>query len=136
MKTAIVATIVAGAAAFTPAQKQSVSTQLAGANGKAAFGSEIGAQIPLGFWDPLGIVEDGDKENFDRLRWVELKHGRIAMLAVVGYLTTYAGVRFPGAGDIPSGFAALDAIPGMVWAQMFATWGLMEAANQNQGNAP
>ena len=25
-----------------------------------------------------------DREKFERLRWVELKHGRIAMLAVVG----------------------------------------------------
>jgi hypothetical protein len=36
------------------------------------------------------------------------------MLAVVGYLVTYAGVRFPGAEDIPSGFAALDNLPDMV----------------------
>merc|ERR1711957_685651 len=67
---------------------------------------------------------------------VELKHGRVSMLAVVGYLTTAAGVRFPGAEDIPGGFAALDAIPGMVVAQMAATLAMMEMANQNQGNAP
>merc|ERR1711906_19536 len=78
----------------------------------------------------------GDKDNFDRLRWVELKHGRIAMLGVVGYLVTYAGVRFPGAEDIPSGFAALDNLHGMVWAQMIATWATMEAANQDQFKAP
>ena len=69
---------------------------------------------PLGFFDPLGACANGDKENFDRLRWIELKHGRVAMLAVVGYLVTYAGVRFPGAEDIPSGFAALDNLPDMV----------------------
>ena len=57
-------------------------------------------------------------------------------LAVVGYLVTYAGVRFPGAEDIPSGFAALDNLPGMVWAQMIATWTMMEAANQDQFKAP
>ena len=93
----------------------------------------------LGFFDPLGFMgdaKDGDLENFERLRWVELKHGRIAMLGVVGYLVTYAGVRFPGAEDIPAGFAALDAIPGMVWAQMIATWGMMEAANQDQSKSP
>lgn len=49
----------------------------------------------------------------------------------IGYLVTYAGVRFPGAEDIPAGFAALPAIPGMVWAQMVATWATMEAANSN-----
>ena len=38
--------------------------------------------------DPLGLVADGDKKKFDRLRFVELKHGRISMLAVAGYLVT------------------------------------------------
>ena len=58
------------------------------------------------------------------------------MLAFVGYLATDYGLRFPGAEDIPAGFAALDNLPGMVWAQMFATWALMEAANQDQYKAP
>ena len=58
------------------------------------------------------------------------------IIYTVGYLVTYAGVRFPGAEDIPSGFAALDNIPGMVWAQMIATWATMEAANQDQYKAP
>jgi hypothetical protein len=136
MKLVILASLLAGAAAFAPAQQAASTTQLAGAGGKAAFGDAIGAQIPLGFWDPLGLVEDGDKAGFDRLRWVELKHGRISMLAVVGYLVTYAGIRFPGAEDIPSGFAALDNVGGMVWAQMIATWAMMEAANQDQGLSP
>ena len=53
------------------------------------------------------------------------------MLAVVGYLTTYAGVRFPGAEDIPSGFAALSAVPNMVWVQFAFTVGVMEAINRD-----
>jgi hypothetical protein len=133
MKLALLATLAGSAAAFAPAKvaQSSSATAL-----NADLSKELGAQIPLGFWDPLGMVADGDKDNFDRLRWVELKHGRIAMLAVTGYLVTYAGVRFPGAEDIPSGFAALDNLPGMVWAQMIATWGMMEAANQDQFKGP
>uniref|UniRef100_A0A7S2A9F9 Uncharacterized protein n=1 Tax=Trieres chinensis TaxID=1514140 RepID=A0A7S2A9F9_TRICV len=126
MKLAIFASLIAGAAAFAPAAKPAASTAL------NAFDKELGAQMPLGFWDPLGYMKDADQEYFDHLRYVELKHGRVAMLAVVGYLTTYAGVRFPGAEDIPAGFAALPAVPGMVWAQMIATWALMEAANRDQ----
>ena len=131
MKLALLATLAGSAAAFAPAPVKSSSTALS-----ADFSKEIGAQMPLGFWDPLGLVDGVEQDEFDRLRWVELKHGRVAMLAVVGYLVTYAGVRFPGAEDIPSGFAALDNLPGMVWAQMIATWSMMEAANQDQFKGP
>lgn len=56
------------------------------------------------------IIKDEPQEKFDKLRWAELKHGRVAMLAVVGYLVTAAGIRFPGAEDIPSGFAAFSTL--------------------------
>jgi len=48
------------------------------------------------------------------MRESELKHGRIAMLAVLGYVVADSGIRFPAAGDIysvakiPSSFAAHD----------------------------
>ena len=85
MKTAVLATLIASAAAFAPAKQAVTSSAL------NAFESELGAQPPLGFFDPLGLVADGDQAKFDRLRLVEIKHGRIAMLGVVGYLVTYAG---------------------------------------------
>ena len=132
MKITVLAALAGSAAAFAPAPVAQASRTALSAD----LSGELGAQPPLGFFDPLGLVADGDKENFDRLRWVELKHGRISMLAIVGYLVTYAGVRFPGAEDIPSGFAALDNLPGMVWAQLIATWATMEAANQDQYAAP
>jgi hypothetical protein len=131
MKSVIIATLIGSAAAFAPAPVAQSKTQLS-----ADLSNQLGAQAPLGFFDPLGCVADGDQDNFDRLRWVELKHGRSAMLAIVGYLTTYAGVRFPGAEDVPAGFAALDNLPGMLWAQLIATWAMMEAANQDQYAAP
>jgi hypothetical protein len=133
MKLTVLAALAGSAAAFAPIQTSSRATAL-----NVDLSKELGAQMPLGFFDPLGMSSgaDASQEEFDRLRWVELKHGRVAMLAVTGYLVTYAGVRFPGAGDIPSGFAALDNLPGMVWAQMIATWTMMEAANQDQFKAP
>ena len=42
------------------------------------------------------------------LREYELTHGRVSMLAVTGYLVTAAGIRFPGAGDVPAGLKAFD----------------------------
>ena len=35
----------------------------------------------------LGFTADGSVENFKRRRQTELKHGRIAMLATMGYIT-------------------------------------------------
>jgi hypothetical protein len=61
-----------------------------------AFENALGTQPPIGFWDPLGLLKDADQERFDRLRDVEVKHGRIAMLAVLGHITTTSGIHLPG----------------------------------------
>jgi hypothetical protein len=34
------------------------------------FEEELGAQPPLGFWDPLGLLEKADEQRFQRLRAV------------------------------------------------------------------
>ena len=130
MKSVIAASLVASAVAFAPAQKPASSTAM------KAFEDELGAQPPLGFFDPLGLVADGDQEKFDRLRFVELKHGRISMLAVVGYLTQEAGVRLPGDIDfsgtsfasIPNGFAAFKAIPAGGLVQLLFFVGVLESS--------
>ena len=92
--------------------------------------------IQLGLWDPLGLVADGNTVKFDRLREREIKHGRVAMLAVVGYLTTAAGIRFPGAEDIPDGLKAFPALleskDGMnVLMQMVAFFAVAEIVNRD-----
>ena len=66
--------------------------------------------VQLGVWDPLGLIADGNQERFDILREYEIKHGRVAMLAVTGYLTTAAGIRFPGAEGIPDGLKSFPAL--------------------------
>merc|ERR1719396_98054 len=132
MKFTILASLLATAAAFAPAKVAKTETSL----NQLSFDEPLGAQPPLGFYDPLGLVADGDEEKFDRLRYVELKHGRISMLAVVGYLTTEAGVRLPGNidyegtafADIPCGFDAIGAIPGAGLAQIVALVGFLEIA--------
>jgi hypothetical protein len=93
----------------------------------------LGAQAPLGFWDPLGLLKEADEERFDRLRYVEVKHGRISMLAILGHLVTTAGNRLPGdiAYGVPfsgmkSGLAAFDTIPAAGSLQLLLFIGLME----------
>ena len=107
MKSAVLASLIAGAAAFAPAQTKTSSTALAA----SPFANEVGAVAPLGYFDPMGLCKDGNQDTFDRLRYSEIKNGRVAMLAVVGYLVTRAGVRIPGYEDVPSGFAAFEQMP-------------------------
>jgi Chlorophyll A-B binding protein len=141
MKTAILATLIASAAAFAPAKDASRSTAL-----NMAFESELGAQPPLGFFDPLGLVADGDAEKFDRLRYVEIKHGRICMLGVVGYLVNAAGIYLPGDistdgtkfSDLGYGWDASFAVPVAGALQVLAFVGLLEVAGwkQAEGSFP
>jgi len=133
MKSLLLASLFASATAFPPLNSNTRNEYSSSSALKLYFEYEVGAQPPLGFFDPLGMVADGDREKFDRLRYVELKHGRISMLAVVGYLVTEAGFRLPGDIDlsgrtfesIPSGFAALSAIQPAGLAQIFLFVGFL-----------
>merc|ERR1719426_615758 len=55
-------------------------------------GEETGGEI----WDPLDIAGTVSDEALMWFRHAELKHGRAAMLATVGYLVGAAGITFPG----------------------------------------
>ena len=50
---------------------------------------------PLGFFDPLSLCPDGEKK-FKRYRESELKHGRVAMISVLGVLVGESGFNFFG----------------------------------------
>lgn len=77
MKFVIISSLVASAVAFTP----SSSTRSAGSAlaAKSKYADELGAQIPLGYWDPMGIMNVNSDEKFDYFREVEIVHGRVAV---------------------------------------------------------
>merc|ERR1712232_1059746 len=94
-----------------------------------AFESELGVQSPTGFWDPLGFTRDGSEENFKRRRASEIKHGRISMLATMGYITPEITGKLPGAlspslkvsyANIPNGLGAISKVPLFGWVQILA----------------
>jgi len=111
------------APAFAPTmQQRAVSMKAEG---------EIGVTPPLGVYDPLNLLAEPveyPRRSYRRYVELEIKHGRIAMLATLGIITTEAGFRWPGYisktldlkfEDIPGG--ALDswaAVPDLGWLQI------------------
>merc|ERR1719148_515876 len=131
VKLSLIVAFLSSASAFVPASRLASKTGL-----NMAFEQELGVQDPLGFYDPLNLLEDADQERFDRLRYVELKHGRISQLAFLGQIVTRYGVHLPGDIDksgtafdsIPNGWAAIDAMPQAGFLQLVAFVGLLEVA--------
>jgi hypothetical protein len=87
----------------------------------------------LVFRDPLNLLDGADEARFNRLRYVEIKHGRIAMLAVLGHIHTAFGARLSGdlATDLPfasvkTGIAGLSDIPNAGILQIVAFIGFLE----------
>merc|ERR1719353_528727 len=54
--------------------------------GRAVAEKMPGVTAPFGLFDPLGCVEDTTKEQLDLYREAELTHGRVAMMAALGFL--------------------------------------------------
>mmetsp|Transcript_6209 Transcript_6209/g.15365 ORF Transcript_6209/g.15365 Transcript_6209/m.15365 type:complete len:218 (+) Transcript_6209:116-769(+) len=86
-------------------------------------------------WDPLGLAELGGDETIAWFRHAEVKHGRVAMAAFVGWTAVAgAGLRFPGElahglefSSLPAqGLQAWDAVPGWGKSQMLLFAGLIE----------
>ena len=136
MKLAVAALLSGYATAFAPTQVGMATTAL------NAFESKIGAQAPLGFFDTLGMLADADQERFDRLRYVEVKHGRVAQLVFLGQIVTRNGIHLSGDIDysgtsfdsISNGWAAIsgpNAVPQAGLIQIFLFVGVIEIAVMN-----
>jgi len=101
----------------------------------------------LGYYDPLCLADadfwgKGDEATIGWLRHSEIKHGRIAMFAFVGYCVQANGFHFPltfttsgltyadisAAGSPPEQF---DALPTNAKLQILAAIGLLEAFGED-----
>eukprot|EP00526_Cylindrotheca_closterium_P029638 CAMPEP_0113639518 /NCGR_PEP_ID=MMETSP0017_2-20120614/20730_1 /TAXON_ID=2856 /ORGANISM="Cylindrotheca closterium" /LENGTH=171 /DNA_ID=CAMNT_0000550733 /DNA_START=34 /DNA_END=546 /DNA_ORIENTATION=+ /assembly_acc=CAM_ASM_000147 len=82
MKFILASSLIASASAF------SVFGNKAPVAESPAFAVESipGALEPMGLFDPLGFAAKADEGTLKRYREAELAHGRVAMLATVGFL--------------------------------------------------
>ena len=132
MKLAIATLLAGSAAAFAPSANKASSSAL-----KMSYENELGVIAPTGFFDPLGLSKNIDAETFEAYRVSELKHGRVAMAAVVGtivhnnhivfdgYLSNSANLKFS---DVPTGVDGIRAIPSAGLAQIVLFFALVELA--------
>ena len=94
MKLALALTAGTAAAFVAPSSAPAAKTQLA-----AAPVQEWAGAGPFGFFDPLGLSKDVDAGRLAFYREAEIKHGRVAMLAAVGFLFqehyTFTGIDSP-----------------------------------------
>eukprot|EP00929_Paragymnodinium_shiwhaense_P104679 TRINITY_DN692_c0_g1_i8.p1 TRINITY_DN692_c0_g1~~TRINITY_DN692_c0_g1_i8.p1 ORF type:complete len:520 (-),score=157.26 TRINITY_DN692_c0_g1_i8:71-1630(-) len=74
-------------------------------------------------FDPLNLGNTDAK--MERYTQVEIKHGRVAMIAVLGYIFP-EWFRFPGTENFDHGLAALNSIPAEGWFQLIAFIGAHE----------
>ena len=131
MKLTIAATLAASAVAFASSQVAQSSTSLS-----ASLDGLVGALEPAGVFDPLGLAEKATDATLQRYREAELAHGRIAMLAVVGFLV---GEKVEGSAFLfdasISGPAIthITQVPDGFWAVIIAFVGAYEASRAQAG---
>jgi len=102
----------------------------------------------LGFWDPMNLVEydqfsAGEEASIGFLRQAEIKHGRVAMAAFVGYIVQSNGIYFPwaltGDGVTHADIAAAgsppdqwDALPTASKVQILLFVGFLEICSESK----
>ena len=110
-----------------------------------AFGSELGVQAPVGFLEPAGFAADGGVETFKRRPQMEFKHGRILMLATLGYIAPeitgkLQGCLSPLAGSkfavVPNSLAAISKVPAAGWGPILAHMVFCAVTQDQSADAP
>ena len=131
MKFTAILALATSASAFSPTPaKPSVSSLHASVEGLP------GALDPVGFFDPLGLAEKATDATLKRYREAELAHGRVSMLAVIGFLV---GEKVEGSSFLfdasISGPAIthITQVPDGFWAVIIAFIGAYEASRAEAG---
>jgi len=124
MKTAaVVLSLIASASAFAPAttnSRSSVAVQESKAD-LELLAAELNPIVK--FYDPLNLAEAEfwgctNEETIGFLRHAEIKHGRVAMFAFVGYIVHANGIKFPWAMQMDGKSFPTGTNPPELWDQV------------------
>merc|ERR1719428_2412925 len=87
----------------------------------------VGQLPPFGFWDPIGFSTKLSPGKVLYYREAELKHGRVCMLAALGFFfaETYHPL-FGGNIDVPSSIAFQQTPLQKFWVAVLLTLGAIE----------
>lgn len=134
MKLALLSSLVASASAFAPA-----STATRSPTSLTAWKDEtvVGITPPVGFFDPLGFSVGKSDEIMELYREAELKHGRVAMAACLGWYITAAGVHPAFDSKLSSDpLEAAKELPTVGWIQFVLGCGAIEWLAQQIKDRP
>jgi hypothetical protein len=94
-----------------------------------------GSSAPLGFFDPLGFTKDMDLNGVKRYREAEVMHGRVAMMAVLGYIIGESTPTITYGMDVHHTIAnnQIPEIPGTVLFPFFLAINIAEALRASIG---
>lgn len=126
MKIAPFLALVGSAAAFAPASQQ---TRASTSSSLSAWKDEqaVGILAPVGFFDPLGLSKGKSDAIMNYYREAELKNGRVAMAACLGWYITAAGVHPAFNSELSSDpLEAAKQLPLVGWLQFFFGCGVIE----------
>merc|ERR1712137_1002771 len=104
---------------FTIESKPWTSSEISDEAGLTELAKKLNPTV--GFWDPLGIGGTSP-ETIGWFRHAEIKHGRVAMAAFVGYCVQSNGICFPWNLQAPFG-ATLQDMPTISFADISAAGG-------------